>query len=105
MNPDFETGGEAIAEMMARNRTLTKLNISWNYIRKDSASQIGQSLEHNNTLKWLDMSYNSFGEDPGQHLGLSLGYNEGLTHLDIGFNDIQPRAAIVWPHGLFWFSW
>ena len=66
-----------------------------NYIRKDSASQIGQSLEHNNTLKWLDMSYNSFGEDPGQHLGLSLGYNEGLTHLDIGFNDIQPRAAMV----------
>jgi Ran GTPase-activating protein (RanGAP) involved in mRNA processing and transport len=95
VNPDFETGGEAIAEMMARNRTLTKLNISWNYIRKDSASQIGQSLEHNNTLKWLDMSYNSFGEDPGQHLGLSLGYNEGLTHLDIGFNDIQPRAAMV----------
>ena len=95
VNPDFETGGEAIAEMMERNRTLTKLNISWNYIRKDSASQIGDALEHNDTLKWLDMSYNSFGEDPGQHLGASLGYNTGLTFLDLGFNDIQPRAAMV----------
>lgn len=42
VEPDFYTGGEAIADMLQSNRTVTWLNISWNYICKVSVWE-GQS--------------------------------------------------------------
>lgn len=37
VEPDFYTGGEAIADMLQSNRTVTWLNISWNFICKVGA--------------------------------------------------------------------
>jgi hypothetical protein len=45
LHPDLITGGEAIGEMLRTNTTLTKLDLSWNTIRLDSAIAIALALE------------------------------------------------------------
>ena len=43
VQPDFKTGGEAVAEMLLINSTLTELDLSWNSIRLESAIALGTS--------------------------------------------------------------
>ena len=62
VDPDFDTGGEAIAEMLEKGSNLTHLNLAWNLIRSDSARQLGEALNVNQTLVSLDLSYNAFGD-------------------------------------------
>lgn len=95
LHPDLITGGEAIGEMLKVNTTLTKLDLSWNAVRLESAIALAESLEVNTTLKTLLLAYNSFGDIPSQVLGRTLKVNKGLTELDIESNSITPKAATV----------
>lgn len=38
---------------------LQELNLSWNYIREESALAIGRAIRHNHGLTKLDVSYNT----------------------------------------------
>lgn len=93
--PELLTGGEAIAEMIPINKTLTYLDVSWNSIRGDSAMQLSESLEENHSLKTLILSHNAFGDLPSQMMGDVLIRNTTLTHLDLSFNGVSPSAAMV----------
>ena len=62
VKPDVTTGGEAIAEMLMVNNTLTKLDLSWNAIRLESATTLGQAFESNMTLRSLNLAYNAMGD-------------------------------------------
>lgn len=95
LHPDLQTGGEAVGDMLKVNTTLTKLDLSWNAIRMDSAIALAKSLEVNQTLKTLLLGYNSFGDMPSQYLGRALKFNKCLTELDIESNSINPKAATV----------
>lgn len=95
VHPDLTTGGEALGDMLKINKTLTKLDLSWNSIRLDSAIALALSLEANHTLKTLLLGYNSFGDMPCQILGTVLKANKGLTELDIESNSLTPKAATV----------
>ena len=44
VQPDFKTGGEALAEMLLINSTLTELDLSWNSIRLESAIALGTTF-------------------------------------------------------------
>ena len=93
--PEFDTGGEMIAEMLSVNTTLTELDVSWNSIRGDSALQVAQSLEANGTIKILILSHNAFGDEPSQKLGDVLAHHPSLKHVDLSYNGVSPRAAMV----------
>ncbi len=95
LHPDLLTGGEAIGDMLRENSTLTKLDLSWNTIRLDSAIAIALALDVNTTLRVLLLAYNSFGDMPSQILGRTLKSNKGLTELDIECNSITPKACTV----------
>lgn len=95
LHPDLVTGGEALGQMLRTNNTLTKLDISWNSIRLDSAVALSKSLEVNQTLRVLLLGYNSFGDMPSQYLGKALKVNKSLTELDLESNSINPKAATV----------
>jgi hypothetical protein len=100
VDPDLITGPEALGEMLIGNRTITELDISWNYIRLGSAIQFSESLTINSTLKILKLSYNAFGDLPTQSLGQALKENLGIKYLDISYNSITPRAATVLANAL-----
>lgn len=95
VNPDLITGGEALGEMLKENKHLTKLDLSWNAIRLESAIALAESLETNQTLKTLILAYNAFGDMPSQVLGRALKLNKSLTELDLESNAINPKAATV----------
>lgn len=95
VNPDLITGGEALGDMLKENKTLTKLDLSWNSVRLESAIALAESLETNQTLKILLLGYNSFGDMPSQVLGRALKLNKSLTELDLESNAINPKAATV----------
>lgn len=100
VDPDLITGPEALGEMLIGNRTITELDISWNYIRLGSAIQFSESLTINRTLKVLKLSYNAFGDLPTQYLGQAMKENLGIKYLDISYNSITPRAATVLANAL-----
>ncbi len=85
--PGFVRGGERLGDMLKVNRTLTKLDLSWNSIRLDSAIAVAKSLEVNSTLQTLLLGYNGFGDIPSQILGQSLKTNKSLTELDVECNE------------------
>ena len=93
--PELITGGEAIAEMITINQTLTHLDVSWNSIRGDSAMELAVCLEKNHSIKTLIMAHNAFGDLPSQFLGDALTRNDTLMHLDLSFNGVSPSAAMV----------
>ena len=49
VQPDYVTGGEAIAMMLTENVTLTRLNVAYNYIRQASAGALARALATNGT--------------------------------------------------------
>ena len=49
------TGAAAIGQMLIENRTLTELDLSWNFITKGSAVALADALTVNSTLKVLKL--------------------------------------------------
>ncbi|ETW04644.1 hypothetical protein, variant 1 [Aphanomyces invadans] len=95
VKPDMITGGEAIAEMLCNNSFLTKLDLSWNMIRLNSAVELGKALAVNNGLRELNLAYNAFGNDGTQAIGMALHKNNCLQILDLSHNNIPCQAAWV----------
>ena len=95
VQPDLETGGEALASMLRSNKHVTYLDVSWNKIRRDSAQDLAQALAENETLTTLNVAHNAFCDLPGQYLGISLASNNTLQRLDLSYNSLSPQAAIV----------
>ena len=95
VQPDLETGGEALASMLRQNKHITLLDVSWNKIRRDSAQDLAQALAENETLTQLNVAHNAFCDLPGQYLGISLATNNTLQSLDLSYNSLSPQAAIV----------
>ena len=95
VQPDFVTGGEAIAEMLLVNNSLTSLNLAWNLIRKESAVAVGQALAHNTGLISLNLSYNALANDGSQAVGHALVSNNCLEALDLSYNNVPYQGAFV----------
>ena len=70
VQPDFVTGGEAIAECLETNISLETLDLSWNLIRIDSAVAIGKALKHNYGLTHLNLGHNGFAENGAAAIGM-----------------------------------
>lgn len=104
IDPDFTTGGEAIAELLGGVCALKSLNLSWNFLRGrkagESACQIGEALATNDTLEELNVAYNSFGDIGGQAMGAALYINANLRKINLESNSICARGAYTIAAGL-----
>lgn len=102
VNPEFFTGAEALAEVIEAEcpNSLEFLNLSWNYIRGDSAFALARALAKNSKLKVLNLNYNAFGDVPSQEIGRSLTKNSTLEVLKLSNNNVTPRATFVIAHSL-----
>lgn len=98
--PNFVTGGEGLGRMLLKNKTMLELDISWNYIRLDSACAIAESLIVNSTLRVLKVAHNGFGDLGTQIMGIAIKQNTRLQVLDMSYNQITPKAAAVLQNGL-----
>ncbi|CAM9700959.1 unnamed protein product, partial [Ectocarpus sp. 12 AP-2014] len=100
VRPDYTTGGEAVAEMIETNTTLSSLDLSWNSVRMASGVSLGESLAHNSALTELKVAHNSLADAGVQAIAQSLRSNGSLRLLDISFNNMRPRSAMVLANAL-----
>ena len=79
--PNFVTGGEGLGRMLLKNESILELDLSWNYIRLDSACAIAEALIENNTLRVLRVAHNGFGDLGTQVIGMAIKQNTRLQVL------------------------
>lgn len=84
-----------IGDMLSTNNTLKFLDLSWNFIRLESAITLADSLLTNKRLHTLILAYNGFGDLPTQYIGQALKTNTSMTYLDLSYNSINPKSATV----------
>lgn len=96
VQPDYITGGEAIADMLASNLCkLQTLNLAWNLIRLDGGISLAGCLKTNKYVTFLDLSYNALGKDGGEVLGSALLGNSILETLLLTNNNINFSACFA----------
>lgn len=94
VQPDYVTGGEALADMLASNSCRLKyLNLAWNLIRLDGGIALAGCVATNQYVTYLDLSYNALGKDGGEVLGSSLLNNTSLQTLLLANNNINFSAC------------
>ena len=86
-----EDTAQALTTMLQVNKTLTHLNLSWNWNCSDSGAYcVFQGLQHNTSLLHLNLSNTctrfAATEDTTQALTTMLQVNKTLTHLDLSLN-------------------
>ncbi len=64
--------------MISKNNTLIELDLSWNFIRLESACAIAEALIINESLRVLKLAYNGFGDVGTQVLGMAIKQNVRL---------------------------
>jgi hypothetical protein len=96
VQPDYITGGEALADMLASNSCkLQYLNLAWNLIRLDGGIALAGCVATNRYVTYLDLSYNALGKDGGEVLGSSLLGNTILRTLLLANNNINFSACFA----------
>ncbi|RLN88341.1 hypothetical protein BBJ28_00000671 [Nothophytophthora sp. Chile5] len=95
VQPDFTTGGEAIANMLRVNLVLVRLDLSWNYLRLESSLALANSIQDNSTLVELKLSYNACADAGAMMFGEALRFNRSLEVLDLSYNSVGVKGAMV----------
>ncbi|KAL3671956.1 hypothetical protein V7S43_002623 [Phytophthora oleae] len=95
VQPNFTTGGEAIANMLHVNPVLVHLDLSWNYLRLESSIALANSIRDNRTLVELKLAYNACADAGAMMFGEALRFNKSLQMLDLSYNSIGVKGAMV----------
>ena len=89
------------AALKSTSSALVDLDLSFNFIRSSGCEAIAQALSfYNRTLRKLNMSYNRIDDIGGKSFALSLYTNTGLTGLILVENDLSCVSAIAFGEAL-----
>ena len=86
----------SLTKMLQVNKTLTHLDLSWNYLSDSGARCIFEGLQHNTTLVNLSLQDNGItatDPDTARSLTKMLQVNKSLTHLDLSWNYLSDSGA------------
>ena len=84
---------EALAEILQANRTLTHLNLTWEYITYPSALVLARAFQYNRTLTHLCLDSLLIHNAGAEALAEALRSNCPLTHLSLPSNLIADLGA------------
>ncbi|KAJ8602377.1 hypothetical protein CTAYLR_004221 [Chrysophaeum taylorii] len=99
-NSRAHSGSFTIERVLKTNRTLRKLDLSWNQLGAISGEAIARALRINRSLAWLSLAYNCVGERGAQAIGYAINWNKALQFLDVSQNGIRNRGGQVLAEGL-----
>ena len=86
--------GKSLAQVLAKNKTITKVDIRNNDIHEDAIESIMEAMKTNTTVTWLDMSDN-FSSGKGECIGEMLKANKTLTYLNLNVNQLTDEDALA----------
>ena len=88
-----EDTAQALTTMLQVNKTLTHLDLSWNWKFIDSGAYcVFQGLQHNNSLVYLNLSDTEITDKGAEYIAQALKLNHSLKTLDISHNKISDRG-------------
>ncbi|XP_042548768.1 leucine-rich repeat-containing protein 74A [Dipodomys spectabilis] len=94
-------GAKIISDFLQGNTSsLSKLKLSGNNFKEDSAVLLCQAMSSNYRIKTLALSHNDFSDIGGEQLGQMLGFNVGLQSLDLSWNHFHTQGAVALCNGL-----
>lgn len=125
VKPNFTTGGEALAELIANSKcpieilnvscrdidkcvlitlftnvSLFSVQLHWNMLRLQGAEMLCDALRDNHFLTDLDLSYNALGASAACVLGAALMENKTLTKINVANNGIDAVGTLTLCVGL-----
>ncbi|XP_068734596.1 NLR family CARD domain-containing protein 3-like [Montipora capricornis] len=87
------SGAAILAQAMATNSTVTKLDLHWNGISDSGAAALAKAVEINSTLTKLYLSGNGIGDSGSAALAKAVQINSMQTKLGLLFNKIGDSGA------------
>jgi len=82
------TGAVAVADALARNGTVRRLDLSLNNIQDKGAMAVAKLLEVNSLITDVSLSENKIGKDGADALGNMLTVNDSLLRIDFSRNHL-----------------
>ncbi|KAF0687245.1 Aste57867_21007 [Aphanomyces stellatus] len=87
---------DALAIICKDNSNLTALDLSWNSLRGKAAAGLADALESNQCLQTLHLGWNGVGHGDGAHrIAQALRNNGYLQKLDVTANSIATEAVLA----------
>lgn len=92
---DIRTGGSrAVSELLEASSTLQSLDLKWNYVGLgDAVARLCKALARNRSLTKLDLRNNRIGPAAGEAIGAMLASNTTLLHLDLRWNSLMDMGG------------
>ena len=84
--------GLALAKVLAKNTTITAVDIKNNDIQEDAVEAIMEAMKQNTTVTSLDMADN-FSRGKGRAIGEMLQANKTLTSLNLNVNQLSDEDS------------
>ncbi|XP_073789914.1 dynein regulatory complex subunit 5 isoform X2 [Danio rerio] len=89
LNRIADEGGQALAQALIKNKTLVNLHLGGNNMTEPAAVALSQALVENCALKSLNLCNNRLGADGGKVLEEGMTHNCTLVECDIRLTDVD----------------
>lgn len=87
-------GGVCIGKLLSRNRVLTELNLANNNIRREGIIAIAEALPSNTVIRKLDLSGNGLGDNEAERLAEGIENNSSLLSVNLSYNKFSEAAGV-----------
>ena len=94
-NPIGSEGAVAFADMVATNKSLAKLNMSWCSIQGEGAICVAKAMESNSSVTEFNIRKNPIGSEGAVAFADMLATNKRLAELNMGGCSIQGEGAVA----------
>ena len=84
-----------VANILCKNNTVTKLDLSQNRITANGAKSISKCIECNKSLKEIDVSKNKISNFGLTEIAIAMKKNKTLQSLNVSFNNISDDGAVA----------
>ncbi|NXI73441.1 DRC5 protein, partial [Anseranas semipalmata] len=92
-NQIHHVGAQALAQALAKNCTLTSLNLRLNCVEDEGGEAMGRALLTNTTLKSIHLGSNRLSEPTAVLFSQVLAQNATLTYVNLSCNHIGPDGG------------
>ncbi|KAL9984376.1 hypothetical protein ACROYT_G006662 [Oculina patagonica] len=87
-------GGVYIGQLLSKNRALTELNLANNNIKKEGIMAIAEALPNNMVIRKLDLSGNGLGDKDAALLAEGVENNSSLHCLNLSYNKFSEASGV-----------
>ena len=87
-------GGIYIGQVLSKNRALTELNLANNNIKREGITAIAEALPNNTVIRKLDLSGNGLGDKDAVLLAEGVENNSSLDWLNLSYNKFSEASGV-----------